>query len=52
MHYWLILLLSVAIVTRQGKIASVGQREPLDAIGWLIAGFREGYLVDPGIFSD
>ena len=28
------------------------EREPRDVIGWLTAGFREGYLVDPGIFSN
>ena len=28
------------------------EREPRDVIGWLTAGFREGDLVDPGIFSN
>jgi len=27
------------------------EKEPRDVVGWLTAGFREGYLIDPGIFT-
>jgi hypothetical protein len=32
-------------------LKSTREREPRDVVGWLTAGFREGYLIDEGIFA-